>query len=144
MMVRRLFTAILAVLIAGCGSDVSRPFNHSYGTLTVEGNDYHSALVIQHKADGIHVVCGFVSDAPITQITIGPDNSQNAPLQIIPSQGIIVRNGKKRVIADDGHVVWIVEGKTYEQDLVGFPLKKELKIPKEILKKPAANESLSN
>jgi hypothetical protein len=57
---------------------------------------------------------------------------------------MIVRNGKKRVIADDGHVVWIVEGKTYGQDLVGFPLEKELKIPKEIPKKPAANESLSN
>jgi hypothetical protein len=121
----------LVLIAVGCGRETSRPFNHAHGTLTVEGADYHSALIIQHEPDGIHAVGGFVSDAPLGKITIGPDNSQEAPLQIIPSQGIVVHNGKKHAINNDGRLIWIIEGKTIVQKLVGFPLEKDLKNPKD-------------
>ena len=131
MIMKRFSVFFLFVLMAGCGRETSRPFNHAHGTLTVEGTEFHSALIIQHKHDGIHAVGGFVSDAPLAKITIGPDNSQEAPLHIIPSQGIIVHNGKKHTIANDGCLVWIVGGKTIVQKLVGFPLEKDLKKPKD-------------
>ncbi len=135
---RTLAVIILATIAAGCGSETSRPFNHATGTLTVEGTEFHSALIIQHESDGIHVVGGIVSDTPFGKITIGADNSQKAPCQIIPSEGIIVYNGKKQTIVNDGHLIWIIGGKIYEQALTGFPLEKDLKIPKSIPNKPDA------
>ena len=129
MIMKRLSVFFLVVLAMGCGRETSRPFNHAIGTLTVEGTDYNSALIIQHNPDGIHAVGGFVSDVPLDKITIGPDNSQKAPLQIIPSQSIIVHNGKEHTIGNDGHLIWIIGGKTIDQKLIGFPLENDLKKP---------------
>ena len=129
---KKLSLALLAVIATACSRESSRPFNHGIGTITVEGVDYHSALIIQHEPDGIHAVGGLISDAPLPKITVGPDNSQKAPLQIIPSEGIIVHNGKKIIIEQDGQLIWIIGGKMYEQTLEGFPLEADLKQPKEI------------
>ncbi len=142
MIMKRLFVIMLVTLAVGCGRETLRPFNHAIGTLNVEGTDYYSALIIQHKPDGIHAVGGFVSDAPLGKITIGPDNSQKADLQIIPSQGIVVHNGKKHTIQNDGHLIWIIGGKSYEQTLAGFPLETDLKKPEEIPNKPDAGDDL--
>lgn len=131
---------LLTVLAFGCSRETSLPYNHAFGTLTVEGTDYYSALIIQFESDGIHVVGGFVSDGPFGALIIGPDNSQKAALQIIPSQGVIAHNGKRHTIANNGRLIWFIEGKTYEQTLVGFPLEKDLKIPKEIPNKPDAGD----
>ena len=139
-MKKKLAVLILTAIVAGCGGETSRPFNHAIGTLTVEGSDYHSALIIQQKAGGIHAVGGFVSDAPLGKITIGPDNTQKANLQIIPSQGIVVHNGKKHTIGNDGHLIWIIGGKSIEQKLIGFPLEEDLKKPKNIPNKPDAGD----
>ena len=137
---KRLAVLILPVIVAGCGGETSRPFNHAFGALTVEGTEYYSALIIQYKDDGIHVVGGFISDGPLGDVTIGPDNSQKADLQIIPSEGIVVYSGKKHTIENDGHLVWIIGGKSYEQTLAGFPLEKDLKKPEEIPTKPDAGD----
>jgi hypothetical protein len=121
--------AVFMIMLSGCGSDASRPFNHSIGLISVEGTDYSSALIIQHESDGIHVVGGFISDAPLGKITVGPDNSQNTPLQLIPSEGVIIHNGTRHVIADDGRLIWIIGGKRHEQKLSGFPIEADLKKP---------------
>ena len=131
---------LATALTFGCSRETSFPYSHAVGTLKVEGTDYDSALIIQFESDGIHVVGGFVSDAPLGPITIGPNNSQKAALQIIPSQGVIVHDGKRQTIANDGRLIWFVGGRIYEQTLVGFPLEETLKRPKEIPNKPDAGD----
>ena len=71
--IRTLPLILVTVLAFGCSRETTYPYNHAFGALTIEGTEYYSALLIQHNSDGIHVVGGFVSDAPLGTITIGPN-----------------------------------------------------------------------
>ncbi len=133
---KKIFLTFLVLLVMGCNREISRPFNHAIGTLNIEGQDFYTALIVKHMPDGVHAIGGFVSDAPLENITIGIVNSQKANLQIIPTQGIIVYNGKKSTIDQDGRLIWIIDSKSYEQSLDGFPLETKLTKPKDIPNKP--------
>lgn len=131
---------VVTVLAFGCSRGTSYPYNYAYGALKVDGTEYYSVLIIQFKSDGIHVVGGFISDAALPAVTIGPGNSQETPLQIIPSQGVIVHNGERQTITNNGRLIWFVGGQTYEQTLAGFPLEEDIDTPKEIPKKPSGGD----
>ncbi len=123
---------VIAVLLvaSSCSREDIYPYNHATGTIKVDGTDYQSALIIHFQSDGIHVVGGFISDANLPAITIGgPDNSQNAPLQIMPSRSLIVHKGERHKIQEDGYIIWFLNGKTYQQTLNGFPLEKDIHAP---------------
>ena len=53
---------------------------------------------------------------------------------------MLVHNDKRYEIADDGRLIWIIGGKTYEQELEGFPLYENLKRPEEISNKAAPTD----
>ena len=128
MEMKTLALGLVAVLACGCHEKIC-PYKDMTGLLAVEGTDYVCLLILQHKSDGSHVVGGFLSDARLPPCTFGHDNPEGTPLQMIPSESVIVYNGKRRKIGNNGLLVWFAGGKTYEQELVGFPLRTDLKTP---------------
>jgi hypothetical protein len=120
--------AILLVL-TGCSQEQTYPYNHAIGLIEVKGTDYQSVLIIHYRSGAIHVVGGFISDTKLPTITVGQDNFQNAPLQIVASQSLIVHNGQKHKIHENGYLIWFLTGQTYHQTLNGFPLEKDIQMP---------------
>jgi hypothetical protein len=117
---------------AACG------YNHTIGTVEVDGMVYNSALIVEHRDDGVHVVGGFVSDSPLGTVTVGEDHPDGAELKIVPSEGVVFHRGKRLVVNGNGRLVWLLKGKVYEQELKGFPLETELKVPAEARGAPTA------
>jgi len=106
-----------------------RPFTHSVGKINIDGNDYNSALIINNSVEGVCVVGGFISDVPLGGVTIGPDNTQETSLQIVPSKGELFYKGEAFVVKDGAVLFWFIQGNVIRQELEGFPLEEEIVLP---------------
>ena len=137
-----LLLAVFWTALAGCKRDRIKPFNWATGQIVVNGERYNSALIVQISSGSIRVVGGVVSDAPLGRMVIGKsDDSGKFPIQLMPSRGAFIKDGVTYSVDNDGILIWVIDGVSYRQDLVGFPPEAEIQLPH---KETPDNDSLKN